>query len=63
MQTYLESIQEIAEEGGTYTLWLKWRRDINAGEWNHFCFQLSVKDRRFAVVHNGYTQAQSAQNI
>ena len=37
------------------------QEDVNTGEWNHYCFQLSVPGRRFTIVHNGYTERNHTQ--
>ena len=58
---FVDKVAEISEQGGVYNLWPKWKRDVNSGEWNHFCFQISVSQRRFTIIHNGYIQASHLQ--
>ena len=61
LKPFLYNTAKIYTAGGRYTFWPEWKEDVNAREWNHFCYVISVKNRNFAVVHNGYTQANHTQ--
>ena len=54
-QTFV-NMTEIMEQGGIWASWPKWKEPINAGEWNHICWRISVSESNFVLVHNGYTQ-------
>ena len=39
-QTFLGSMTEIIEQGGTTSFWPIFKEPVNAGDWNHFCWRV-----------------------
>ena len=53
VQTFNDKIQNVIANAGSYTIWPIYDREVNANEWNSFCFGSSLKSRYISLTRNG----------
>ena len=53
IQTFNDRLQEVLSKDGVYTIWPKYKTEINANQWNSFCIGSNFQDRRIFLTRNG----------
>ena len=61
IQTFLERLQEVIAENGVYTIWPIYDTEVNANQWNSFCFGSNLCSRNLFLVRNGKTLTNFSQ--
>ena len=53
VQTFNDKIQNVITNAGSYTIWPIYEREVNANEWNSFCFGSSLNSHYISLTRNG----------
>ena len=62
LATFNEKVQEVIKSNGIYAIWPEYEENVNANEWNSFCFGTDFKKRKAFLVRNGKTVANFTQS-
>ena len=61
IQTFNENLMDVLDSNGSYAIWPIYKNQINANEWNSFCFGSNLAAQKIFLVSNGITQHNVSQ--